>query len=93
MRLALSCECGEIEQFLGQYSHFGAPVKDLSRFEALCHKLGDPQDNLRYIHIVGTNGKGSVAEFCAGIHRGEIHLALCPQRMRAHSDRLPRRAV
>ena len=38
MRLALSCECGEIEQFLGQYSHFGAPVKDLSRFEALCHK-------------------------------------------------------
>lgn len=65
MRLALSCECGEIEQFLGQYSHFGAPVKDLSRFEALCHKLGDPQDKLRYIHIVGTNGKGSVAEFCA----------------------------
>ena len=59
MRLALSCECGEIEQFLGQYSHFGAPVKDLSRFEALCHKLGDPQDNLRYIHIVGTNGKRS----------------------------------
>ena len=65
MRLALNCGCGEIEQFLGQYSHFGAPVKDLSRFEALCHKLGDPQDNLRYIHIVGTNGKGSVAEFCA----------------------------
>ena len=65
MRLALSCECGEIERFLGQYSHFGAPVKDLSRFEALCHKLGDPQDKLRYIHIVGTNGKGSVAEFCA----------------------------
>ena len=65
MRLALSCECGEIEQFLGQYSHFGAPVKDLSRFEALCHKLGDPQNKLRYIHIVGTNGKGSVAEFCA----------------------------
>ena len=65
MRLALNCGCGEIEQFLGQYSHFGAPVKDLSRFEALCHKLGDPQDKLRYIHIVGTNGKGSVAEFCA----------------------------
>ena len=67
MRLALSCECGEIEQFLEQYSHFGAPVKDLSRFEALCHKLGDPQDKLRYIHIVGTNGKGSVAHIIASV--------------------------
>ena len=65
MRLALSCSDREIEDFLGQYSHFGAPVKDLSRFAALCEKLGNPQDKLRYIHIVGTNGKGSVAEFCA----------------------------
>lgn len=65
MRLALNCGSSDIEEFLGQYSHFGAPVKDLSRFAALCDKLGNPQDKLRYIHIVGTNGKGSVAEFCA----------------------------
>lgn len=65
MRLALNADCGQIEEFLGQYSHFGAPVTDLSRFAALCHALGDPQDRLKYIHIVGTNGKGSVAEFCA----------------------------
>lgn len=65
MRLALSCSDRDIEDFLGQYSHFGAPVKDLSRFAALCDKLGDPQEKLRYIHIVGTNGKGSVSEFCA----------------------------
>lgn len=65
MRLALSCTCKDIEEFLRQYSHFGAPVKDLSRFAALCHQLGDPQEKLRYIHIVGTNGKGSTAEFCA----------------------------
>lgn len=65
MRLALNPDCGQIGEFLGQYSHFGAPVTDLSRFAALCHALGDPQDRLRYIHIVGTNGKGSVAEFCA----------------------------
>ncbi len=64
MRLALSCSCGDIESFLGQYSHFGAPVKDLSRFSALCRELGDPQNGLKYIHIVGTNGKGSVAEYC-----------------------------
>lgn len=65
MRLALSCDYGQIEAFLGQYSHFGAPVKDLSRFAALCGELGDPQNGLRFIHIVGTNGKGSVAEYCA----------------------------
>lgn len=64
MRSSLICGCDDIEGFLGQYSHFGAPVKDLSRFSALMHKLGDPQDSLRFIHIVGTNGKGSVAEFC-----------------------------
>ena len=65
MRLALSCSDRDIEDFLGQYSHFGAPVKDLSRFAALCEKLDNPQEKLRFIHIVGTNGKGSVAEFCA----------------------------
>lgn len=64
MRLALSCDCSDIEEFLGQYSHFGAPVKDLSRFAALCERLGNPQDRLRFIHIAGTNGKGSTAEFC-----------------------------
>ena len=63
MRSALN-SCADIENFLGQYSHFGAPVKDLSRFSSLMHSLGDPQDGLRYIHIVGTNGKGSTAEFC-----------------------------
>ncbi|MGN1339988.1 MAG: bifunctional folylpolyglutamate synthase/dihydrofolate synthase [Oscillospiraceae bacterium] len=65
MRLALSCSDEDIAAFLGQYSHFGAPVKDLSRFASLCDKLGNPQEKLRFVHIVGTNGKGSVAEFCA----------------------------
>lgn len=75
MRLTLSCTCADIENFLGQYSHFGAPVKDLSRFSALMHKLGDPQDGLRYIHIVGTNGKGSVAEFCTSALTAAGHVA------------------
>ncbi len=34
----------------------------LERVEKLCHALGDPQDSLRFIHVAGTNGKGS---FCA----------------------------
>ncbi|MFC1744471.1 bifunctional folylpolyglutamate synthase/dihydrofolate synthase [Candidatus Riflebacteria bacterium] len=39
---------------------FGKPRKsDLSIFSQLLQKLGDPHKGLRYIHIAGTNGKGS----------------------------------
>lgn len=34
----------------------------LDRIKALCAALGDPQKDLRLIHVAGTNGKGS---FCA----------------------------
>ncbi len=34
----------------------------LERVTELCHALGDPQDKLKFIHVAGTNGKGS---FCA----------------------------
>ena len=34
----------------------------LSRITELLEKLGNPQDRLRFIHVAGTNGKGS---FCA----------------------------
>lgn len=33
--------------------------KDLKNIIALCDHLGNPQDQLRSIHIAGTNGKGS----------------------------------
>ena len=29
--------------------------------------LGNPQDDLRYIHVAGTNGKGSCAAMCANV--------------------------
>ena len=34
----------------------------LERIEALCNRLGNPQNNLKFIHVAGTNGKGS---FCS----------------------------
>ncbi len=34
----------------------------LDRVKLLCEKLGNPQDGLKFIHVAGTNGKGS---FCA----------------------------
>lgn len=41
----------------------------LSRTEALLDKLGRPQDRLKFIHIAGTNGKGSCAAMLASILR------------------------
>lgn len=39
----------------------------LSRTEELLDKLGRPQDRLKYIHIAGTNGKGSCAAMLSSI--------------------------
>ena len=39
----------------------------LERTEALLDKLGRPQDRLKYVHIAGTNGKGSCAAMLASI--------------------------
>lgn len=33
----------------------------LSRITELCHRLGDPQNHLKFIHVAGTNGKGSTS--------------------------------
>jgi len=48
---------------LSEFSAGGKPVSDLSRFTALCDVLGNPHNQLRFVHIAGTNGKGSVTEF------------------------------
>ena len=55
--------------FVEGFSRSGKPVKDLSRIAGLMHRLGDPQDSLQFIHIAGTNGKGSVAEYLTNILR------------------------
>lgn len=44
-------------------------IYGLSRIQALLEKLGNPQDSLKYIHIAGTNGKGSTAAMTASILR------------------------
>lgn len=41
----------------------------LSRTRELLAKMGDPQDGLRFIHIAGTNGKGSVSAMLSNILR------------------------
>ena len=39
----------------------------LERITALCRALGDPQNKLRFIHVAGTNGKGSTSAMLASI--------------------------
>ena len=41
----------------------------LERVAALLHRLGDPQEKLKFVHIAGTNGKGSCAAMTASVLR------------------------
>ena len=41
----------------------------LERMRALMERLGNPQDGLRFVHVAGTNGKGSVCAMTASILR------------------------
>ena len=49
--------------YLGQARRFGMKL-GLEPMRELARALGNPQDGLRFIHIAGTNGKGSTAAFC-----------------------------
>lgn len=39
----------------------------LHRIENLLRELGNPEKRMRYIHIAGTNGKGSATAMCASV--------------------------
>lgn len=43
------------------------PREDLSRMELLLEKLGNPQDDTKFVHIAGTNGKGSTTTMLANV--------------------------
>ncbi len=51
-------------EFISDSLKFGIKL-GLDRMSVLLSRLGNPQNSLRYIHIAGTNGKGSVAAYCA----------------------------
>ena len=39
----------------------------LTRIENLLHLMGDPHKQLRYVHVAGTNGKGSTVAMCRSV--------------------------
>lgn len=44
-------------------------IPGLSRTRELLERIGNPQDRLKFIHIAGTNGKGSTASMLASVLR------------------------
>ena len=52
----------ETEKYLDSLNKLGS-VPGLDSIRELLHRLGNPQNNVKCIHIAGTNGKGSVGAF------------------------------
>jgi dihydrofolate synthase/folylpolyglutamate synthase len=81
--------------YVGAARRFGMKL-GLELMERLAEQLGSPQDGLRFIHLAGTNGKGSTAAFCesclrAGGYRVGLYTSphLVSIRERIQIDRVP----
>src|SRR3989338_3202721 len=53
-------------QYLENLQKFG-DGPGLHRMEKMLNALGNPHKTLQYVHVTGTNGKGSTAAFTASI--------------------------
>ena len=60
----------EARVYLDQVSKYGS-VLGLESISALLSELDHPQDKLKFVHIAGTNGKGSILAFLAAILQAE----------------------
>jgi len=56
----------EVEEYLERIGHLGISP-GLDSIRELCRRLGDPQEALTFVHIAGTNGKGSAAAYIASV--------------------------
>ncbi len=84
--------------YIQSFSKRGAPVRNLSRIRNLLNELGNPQDNLKFVHIAGTNGKGStlalssVAAIEAGFKVGQFtspYMIRYNDRIRINNEDIP----
>lgn len=56
----------EAMAFLDEAAGYGI-VPGLDSIRELCRRLGDPQKDLKFVHVAGTNGKGSVCAYLAAV--------------------------
>ncbi len=89
---------------LPMFSRIGAAAykKDLHNTIALCEAIGNPQQQLRTVHIAGTNGKGSVSHMLAAILQTagyktglytSPHLKDFRERIKINGEMIPQAAV
>ncbi len=56
----------------------------LDRVKELLHRLGNPEKTMTYIHVGGTNGKGSVTSMLCSMHlaarrkTGDVYIPASP---------------
>ena len=53
----------ECMDFVDSYTKSGGRITDLSRARELAERIGSPEKRLKFVHIAGTNGKGSTLEY------------------------------
>jgi len=56
----------EAMEYIQSLGHLGISP-GLDSTSQLCRRLGDPQKDLRFVHVAGTNGKGSVSAYIASV--------------------------
>ncbi|MDN5325645.1 MAG: dihydrofolate synthase / folylpolyglutamate synthase [Moorella sp. (in: firmicutes)] len=87
----------ETLEFLRQLTKFGFNL-GLGRIKELMRRAGSPQERLRFIHIGGTNGKGSVSAMVASILQAagyrvglftSPHLHSYTERIRINGQNIP----
>ena len=56
-------DINEAMSFINSYTKSGGRITDLSRAQELMERIGSPEKRLKFVHIAGTNGKGSTLEY------------------------------
>src|SRR5687767_11754053 len=91
----------EAIQFLQSLQMFGARF-ELETTRQLAAALGNPQQQLRFIHVAGTNGKGSTCAFLESIYRAagirvglytSPHLVRFGERIQVNRELIPESEV
>ncbi len=86
----------EAVEWLGRARHFGIKL-GLEGMRAMADRMGAPEAGLKFIHIAGTNGKGSTAAYCeaglraAGFRVGLFtspHLTSVRERIQVNQERI-----
>lgn len=85
-------------EYINGFTKSGGKIKDLSRAIKLMNHLGNPQNGMKFVHIAGTNGKGSVLELMsqslinAGYKTGQFtspYIQCYEDRIRINGENIP----